>query len=334
MMIIRPAEERDTSELTRLSQTMGPGLTSLPCDAISWSRKIEQSLTSFAAQTPSGAETYLFVLEDRAKGRLAGTAQIFAKTAGSTQGYYYRVEKITVPKSRLQGSREIPILRPVRVDPTTTEIGGLFLDPTVRRHGLSKLVSLSRFLFIGAFPKRFQNKVIAEIRGHLETDGSSPFWNAIGRHFIDMPFDDIMQELMANPSFLSQVIPTYPIYVPLLSPEAQATVGKAHKLSEIALKRLLEDGFSHTPDIDLFGGGPKVAANTTEIATIKMQKLATVKGFKEFGNDAPQHLVSNDKLAFRAMLSPIELTPSGDIMLSKDPGQALQVNVGDRVHFV
>ncbi|MFH7127688.1 arginine N-succinyltransferase [Klebsiella pneumoniae] len=52
----------------------------------------------------------------------------------------------------------------------------LFLDPQWRKEGNGYLLSKSRFLFMAAFRERFNEKVVAEMRGVIDEQGYSPFW--------------------------------------------------------------------------------------------------------------------------------------------------------------
>src|SRR5260370_21373981 len=76
-----------------------------------------------------------------------------------------------------------------------SEVCTLSLRPEFRRPGRGLLLSLSRFLFMSCFPQRFDERVIAELRGFTNKGGLSPFWQAIGRHFF--------AQSVARPDFLS-----------------------------------------------------------------------------------------------------------------------------------
>lgn len=48
----------------------------------------------------------------------------------------------------------------------------------------------ARFLFIAAFREWFSPHLFAELRGCSDEQGQSPFWDALGHHFFDIPFAD------------------------------------------------------------------------------------------------------------------------------------------------
>lgn len=336
MIVVRPVELRDEEALERLSLIMGQGITSLPRNPQGWQKKISRSLASFENPSLSPDSLYLFVLENGKEQSLLGTCQIVASTAGSTQGHYYNLDSLTLPKTRLGDPSRIPLLKPVHHKTESTEIGGLFLDPAARQKGLSRLLSLSRFLFIAAHRSLFHRTIIAEIRGHIE-NGASPFWNAVGRHFVDIEFEELMRQLHSNADFLPSIIAPFPILVTLLPPPIQVLIGKAHKLSQTALNRLLNEGFTFSGDVDLFDAGPKVSASVDAIKTVQQHKTGVIKSIH---NPHPgrhsnhvQYLICNRSLAFRACLAHLEITTDG-IALAPEVAHALQVKCGDSVLYV
>ncbi|MBP8172110.1 MAG: arginine N-succinyltransferase, partial [Pseudomonas sp.] len=65
MLVMRPAQIADLSEVQRLAADSPVGVTSLPNDAERLSEKIAASEASFAAEVSfNGEESYFFVLED------------------------------------------------------------------------------------------------------------------------------------------------------------------------------------------------------------------------------------------------------------------------------
>ena len=96
------------------------------------------------------------------------------------------------------------------------EIGSLFLHPDYRRDGNGRLLSLSRFLFMAEHRQRFEPQVIAEMRGVIDDQGRSPFWDAVGKHFFEIDFPKADYLSMVNKKFIADLMPRHPLYVPLL----------------------------------------------------------------------------------------------------------------------
>ncbi|MBN0662068.1 arginine N-succinyltransferase, partial [Pseudomonas aeruginosa] len=98
----------------------------------------------------------------------------------------------------------------------------LFLDPQWRKEGNGYLLSKSRFLFMAAFRERFNEKVVAEMRGVIDEQGYSPFWESLGKRFFAMEFSraDYLCGT-GQKAFIAALMPKHPLYIDFLSPEAQ-----------------------------------------------------------------------------------------------------------------
>ncbi|MDT9086501.1 arginine N-succinyltransferase, partial [Escherichia coli] len=64
-------------------------------------------------------------------------------------------------------------------------------------------------------------------------------------------------------TFLAELMPHYPIYVPLLSDEAQEAMGQVHPRAQITFDILMREGFETDHYIDIFDGGPTLHARTS-----------------------------------------------------------------------
>ena len=188
MLVIRPIALTDLSPLEALSALTGYGLTTLPRDSALLRRRIRSSTRGFEKliddDRPRG-ETYLFVLEDLATGKIAGTSGIVSKVGGFEPFYAYRIEMQVHESKMLNVRKEIRALHLVEDHDGPCEVGSLFLSPEYRRGGAGRLLSLCRFLFMAQFREYFDPEVIAEMRGVVDDNGHSPLWEALGRHFFE-----------------------------------------------------------------------------------------------------------------------------------------------------
>lgn len=334
MIILRAVEMRDEIPLARLSQLMEQGLTSLPRHPLDLEKRIERSIESFASKTIDGSEIYLFVLEDLEHKELIGTAQIVAKTLGSTLGYYYKLEPYVQTANRLQGCTSIPFLRPIRHLVESSELGGLFLHPQTRHKGLSKLLSLSRLFFITSYPERFQPNLIAEMRGFTDENGNSPFWNAIGNHFLQIHFDELMRQVSQDPSFIPDILPPFPICLNMLPPEVQKLAGKTHPQSETALQRLFGEGFKYTGEIDIFDGGPKISADVQTLKIWHTRKTARAVCSKLPEENQEEVLISNHHPQFRVCMTNICVQSPETVLIDTDVAKLLEISTGELVHYL
>jgi arginine N-succinyltransferase len=189
MYIIRPITLDDLTPLVELTRLTGFGLTTLPNDERLLKRRIKESLRGFenlADEDPPIGETYLFVMEHLPTKQICGTCGIVSKVGGFEPFYAYRIETSIHQSEALHVRKEIQMLHLVEMHSGPCEIGSLFLSPDHRGGGNGRLLSLSRFLFMANYPAYFDPMVIAEMRGVLDQQGHSPFWDAVGRWSISV----------------------------------------------------------------------------------------------------------------------------------------------------
>lgn len=330
-MIIRPIRKSDLDAFLKLAYTSSLGITNLPKNREILAEKINQSIDAFAKKIDSPEnEKYIFVLEDTKTNEICGTCGILSQTGVSSPIYFYRLET----RALKYAPSTIEILKPVSYKREPSEIAGLYLRPDIRKGGFGKLLSLSRFLFIAAFRKRFKNSFFAEIRGVIHSDNTSPFWEAVGRHFIDLNYDQLMKLNEKGREFIPDVLPKYPIYLPLLSLEVQAIIGKPHEKSQAALSMLQAEGFKFGNEIDIFDGGPRVVAKTSKIRTIKKSVVGLVQGISEEEILGEKYLLGNERMNFRATLGSLKKVSKGKVMLDRKTADALEVSLGDKIRYV
>ena len=337
MLVIRPIVLPDLDQLESLSALTGYGLTTLPRDKKLLGRRIRASIRGFEKliddDRPRG-ETYLFVLEDLATGRIAGTTAVISKVGGFEPFYAYRIEN-TIHESKMLGVRkDIRVLHLVELHDGPCEVGSLFLAPQYRRSGAGRLLSLCRFLFMAQFPEYFDPDVIAEMRGVVDDQGHSPLWEHLGRHFFDIDYPTADYLSMVNKRFIADLMPKHPIYIPLLPPDAQAVVGKVHTQTEPAMKMLEDEGFRRSGLVDIFEGGPVVKCGLNDIRSVRQSVLAPISEVTDGAIESELYLISNGRQDFRACLGPLELIPGGTVRIAIQAAMALRVRVGDPVRFV
>ncbi len=145
-----------------------------------------------------------------------------------------------------------------------TELCSLFLDPAFRHGKNGALLAKSRLLFIAEFAERFAPKVIAELRGKLDADGRSPFWEGLGRHFFAMEYStaDYLTGI-GQKSFIAELMPRHPVYANLLPESARAAIGAVHADTQPARALLEQEGFRYEGYVDIFDAGPTSNAFAT-----------------------------------------------------------------------
>lgn len=286
--IVREVSTTDLDALWELAGYASTGMTSLKVDREELADRIERAHFAFrrTSEKAEGAP-YVFVIEDTSTRRLIGTSCIFSKTGGFEPFYAYRVVSQTQHSELLGQTREIRSLHLLKIHNGPTELGGLFLLPDCRRGGVGKLLSLSRFLYMAGHLKRFAKETIAELRGYLDENEQSPFWNAIGSHFfpIDYPRADALS--MIDKQFIEDLMPQYPIYLELLPQEAIDVIGQVHQQAKPAYQLLTQQGFVQRDLIDIFDGGAVLHCDTHRIEAIRSSKTASIAGIQSLPMNAP-----------------------------------------------
>lgn len=209
-----------------------------------------------------------------------------------------------------------------------------FLNPDYRKNNNGLLLSKARFLFMAQFPERFASTVIADMRGVSDEQGQSPFWNDVGRHFFHMPYEEVDRLTLAtDKQFIADLIPHHPIYVNLLSTEAQKVIGKPHPSTLPAMNILHNEGFRCNHYIDIFDAGPTIEAPVAKIKTIESSYFITIKNLRDEVS-SPPYLLANPQLAFRATLGNIEINSiEHTCVISKNTAQTLNAQCGDTLRI-
>jgi len=306
MMLIRPIEATDFAALKQIAIESGVGFTSLPVHDEILQGKIDRSCKAFAEEVEQPHDQYyLMVLEDTESGTVVGTTAIEAAVGTHDPFYNYHLGKV------VHSSRELGVYNVVETLTLTNDYTGvselctLFLREE-HRHGFNgRLLSKVRFLLMAEFPQRFNEMVIAEMRGVSNGSGESPFWQWLQEHFfsVDFPTADHLTG-MGRKEFIAELMPKYPVYVSLLSKAAQAVIGKVHAQTVPALKLLQQEGFSCRGYVDIFDAGPTVECRLENIKSVQRSyRLKAVIG-EPLGGRAC--LISNCKLPdFRAMVAEV-----------------------------
>ena len=257
MFFVRPIARDDLPAVLALSERTGTGLTTLPANRERLAERIERSQASFAGDAKRADACYVFVLVESASDRVVGIAAIEAAVGLAEPWYNYRVGTIVHASRALDVYTVAPTLFLANDHTGHTELCSLFLDQAHRRGRNGPLLAKSRLLFIAEFADRFAPKVIAELRGKLDADGRSPFWEGLGRHFFAMEYStaDYLTGI-GQKSFVAELMPRYPVYANLLPDSARAVIGEVHDDTRAARAMLEQEGFRYEGYVDIFDAGP------------------------------------------------------------------------------
>ena len=326
MFRIRPITLKDLDDLERFSLSTALGMISLPRDRKLLRKVIQHSIESFGSDIKSPKdEIYLFVLENVKTKKIGGSCGIYSKSGVKQPYHFYRVDTI----------QNIRMLTPVKHSNGPSEVCALYLSPDLRKFGLGRLLSLSRLLFIAVEPKRFDSMVVARLRGVIrKRKKSSPFWDSLGQRLLNIDLSQAISYLEKEKTFLPDYLLKHPIFVPLLTKEAQKVIGQPHYTTQPALEMLGKEGFTLTNEIDLLDAGPKMEAVTQQIKTVQNSVVTSVKEISSKQIKGDQYIISNNKLDFRACLGRMKITPNRKVIIPHDVAEALKLKPGDLIRYV
>jgi arginine N-succinyltransferase len=188
------------------------------------------------------------------------------------------------------------------------------------------------------FRERFPAQVMADLRGYFDEHGRSPFWEAIGKNFFDMDFSaaDLFGAVNGN-QFIADLMPTQPIYVNLLSQEAQQVIGRPNDQGKAALAMLEKEGFQWRGQIDIFDGAPSVDTFIDQLATVTSSAVGTVVGTnvgEALNCDGQQYIVSGGNItSFTACISRLDLDNDNNVLLPPETLHALNLSINDVVRY-
>jgi arginine N-succinyltransferase len=337
MLVVRPISMSDYDSLHECAVESGHGFTSLPVNEELLRKRIQHSEYSFGKGDVSAAtdESYLMVGVDSETGHVVGTTGIEAAVGFDTPFYSYHISTHVHSSRRLGVKKQVKILTLGNDYTGATELCTLFLLADYRKGLNGRLLSKCRFLMLAEHQERFDSTVIAEMRGVSDQNGNSPFWQWLKEHFfsIDFTLADYLTGI-GNKGFIADLMPKYPIYINLLSEEAQAVIGKVHENTKPALRLLEQEGFSCRDHVDIFDGGPTVECQLAQIRSVRRSiKAKVVIDDRDYQQSV---IISNCEFSeFRATATNVDYrAQDGEVYMHSDVAKALLLENGSMARFI
>jgi arginine N-succinyltransferase len=333
MLIVRAAKRSDIDDLVRLSKEAGTGFTSLAVPAEALAARLEKSEAAFASAGECQTEdTYQLMLEDTETGRILGCSAVKAMVGVSKPYWDFKI--ITLAQHSREADRrfDMEALLLVNDFAGSTEVGTLFVSEEGRGTGAGRLVAQSRYLLIAAGRKRFGERVLAELRGVVNDDGTSPFFDHVSRPFFRMDFDEADQlSASTDNQFILDLGPQHLIYLDLLPDSVKAVLGEPHRDGVGAQKLLQWEGFHYDRYVDVFDGGPLVSNWTENIRTLRESRKVTVRSATTMGG--VPGILSTDRFDdFRTAM--VEVVVDGDVVgVSYEVMEAMDLQDGETARF-
>lgn len=332
MLVVRAIESKDLDGLMNLAGQVGSGMTTLKADRATLGNRVAVACASFAEGIAPNQRDYLFVMEDTATQALVGVCAIKSAVGLDEPFYNYRIGILVHSSSELKVFSCMETLYLSNDLTGNSELCSLFLHPDYRYGTNGKLLSKCRLLFIAQFPHLFAEKLIAEMRGFLRPDGTSPFWDSLGRHFFKMEFeraDDLTS--LGKKSFIAELMPRHPLYIACLSQEAQDAIGRVHVATAPARRLLEQEGMHYEGYVDIFDAGPVLQARVRELRALRESELTLIATADAGGSKEDALLIANTLMQdFRVIAATVQ-PKNGRVALSADDQALLHCQSGDTV---
>ena len=336
MYLLRNATLADLEDLYELSSKVT--FINLPHNKNMIEQKIIKSERSFKSPSKDLSENYyIFVLEDHKSKKVVGVSMIHAQHGTENEPHFFlrvsqeRKYSETINTGFTHGKLKLGL----ETD-GPTEIGGLVIHPEYRGTGekLGKQISFVRFLYMAMHPKRFKKEVHSELMPPFDQEGKAPLWEAIGRRFMAMEYDEADILSRNNKEFILNLFPSENIYMTLLPMEARNAVGNVGQ-DTLPVKAMLEKiGFKYINEVDPFDGGPHYRCDLKEIRPIKNRLLKEIKFSEGLGETRPYLIeLKSEDYDFSAQLV-YGLDKDDALNLTPEFKNELTLNTKGKVHAI
>ena len=298
LYIIRPIETKDAESLLSLVVKSSGGLSSLQPRLNFLKDYIKSSEKSFSQKHNSDQPCkYLLGMYEGVGGKLIGCAAVKTKTGINTPFINFDIlgegdDQHLKASSRFMGS---------------TEVGSLYLDPDYRSLGLGSYLARVRYLLMATQPWRFDDCVIAELRGICGIDGS-PLYDHIFKDKLEKNFMEADTEYFdRNPKSLGDIVPIGKLNTCDMPINVRASLGQPNASGQAAMRLLQSEGFIFTGTVDLFDGGPIMSVHRDTIRTIMNSKVLKAKRQEKIKGGVYSIVTSGDFNNFRAVITKTKL---------------------------
>lgn len=338
--IVRPVKQDDLKDLILLSGKTK--LYNLPSEESKLSKLIEIGIKSFSGDLDFFDTCYFFVLEDRNKKKVVGTAQIKAQKHPEGQpNYTFKVffeKKHSYSLNKTVAHQKLKLM--ANWDPVT-ELRALGLSSEYRSHPmkLGYLLITSRLAYMSIHNQKFHKTVYSEI-----FPGGEAFWNFFSGRFIPMDYSDADLRSQNDQEFFSSLLPKEDIYVSMLPKEVQNIIGQERSLSTPARKMLERVGFIYRSHIDPLDGGPCLWTELSSTIVYQSLVAASVEEITDTLKEGKPYMLSNGfSTNFRCINSKVVVKNikvntgmhnTGEVELTTAVANALQVKKGDTIYAV
>jgi arginine N-succinyltransferase len=340
MLLLRDAQKADLRALRSLAAELNS--VNLPNDERALADIIDRSRASFGGKIRDPlARSYVFVLEEPRSRRLLGTSMVIAQH-GTRESpcTFFDVSEREHYSGTLDRHFKHQVLSIGYHFDGPTEIGGLVVHPDDRGGEAKpgKQLAYVRFLYVAMHRERFRERVLAELMPPLLPDGRSLFWEACGKRFTGLEYQEADKRSRQNKEFIQQLFPPGDLYATLFPPRVQRMLGTVGP-ETLGVKHLLERiGFQFVGRIDPFDGGPHYEAKVADLTLVRSyRRLRVSESALAPREHEPEKLIGverpDGKVRFRAVRAQARID-GDDVLLPEEARELLEVERGERVHLV
>jgi arginine N-succinyltransferase len=308
---VRGATRADERALAQLAAHLNT--VNLPDDRDAVRELLVEAERSFEGSLPQERRKLVFLLWDRERQVAVGTSTLIAQLGRRDAPYIYFdvLDEERYSRSLDKHFHHVLLRLGFSYD-GPTELGGLVVDPAYRRspERLGRFVSYSRLAYVAAHREGFRDQLLAELLPPLESDGTSHLWEALGRRFTELSYQEADRLSSRDKEFIRDLFPRGVINLSLLPPEARAVVGQVGAQTRGVERMLGQIGFRYARRVDPFDGGPHFVAATDEVGPVRGTRELTFFGAMDDGPGrlpspagAPTSGVSGEPLPLRGIVT-------------------------------
>jgi arginine N-succinyltransferase len=337
MFLLREARPRDKRRLLELARLLDS--VNMPTKASEMDDALRRSESSFRGRIRDRAGArYLFCAEELETHRVAGAAMIIAKHGTPASPHYYlQIDSDERYSHTLRKMFRHSYLRLRHSMDGPTEVGGLIVDPELRRlpEKVGKQLSWVRFLYLAKHRRRFENRIIAEIMPPLTAERGNLFWDHYGRRMTGLSFQEADRLSIYDKEFIRALFPDAPLYTFLLPEEVRSFLGAVGEQSRAAVRLLEQAGLRFLDQIDPFDAGPYYGALIADLEPVRaIRSYRAVPGAVSTPADHSFLVAREDHRGFRAVMVTTAAPQGRQIVLSSQAIAALGIQEGALVDAV
>ena len=177
--------------------------------------------------------------------------------------------------------------------------------------------------------------MLSELLPPLEPDGTSKLWEALGRKFTGLSYQEADLLSKDNKEFIHALFPDDPIHTELLPDDVQKLIGQVGPETRAVEAMLRRIGFDYAGQIDPFDGGPHFVAKTDEITLVKDAREVEVRTVNGADGERPWAVLAvqagSTRPQFRAIGTRV-IPMEGEVVGSTEEArQRLAVEDGQKV---